>query len=171
MKKIVLFVAFLLLLPAVFFAQQITKFGVVDTSRVYTTYFRDSAPVRNYEAKKAEFQNEVTRLTDELTDLQQKKIDYQKAKNNTALLRVTGQIAEKSEFLTEYTTAKNAELSALKKSLETSDEFYSKLYSTLEKIAESEGYSLILSLQQANAILWYSSGVDITDKVISALGN
>ena len=35
------------------FSQQITKFGVVDTAKVYNAYFRNSAPVRNYEKKKA----------------------------------------------------------------------------------------------------------------------
>ena len=34
------------------FAQQITKFAVVDTNKVYQAYFRNSAPVRNYETKK-----------------------------------------------------------------------------------------------------------------------
>ena len=34
-------------------AQQITKFGVVDTAKVYNAYFRNSAPVRNFEKKKA----------------------------------------------------------------------------------------------------------------------
>ena len=29
---------------------------------------------------------------------------------------------------------------------------------------------MILSLQQSNAILWYSRSVDITDEVISQLG-
>ena len=43
-------------------------------------------------------------------------------------------------------------------------------YNTLSKIAESGGYSMILSLQDANAILWYSSSVDITQQVISELG-
>ena len=56
------------------------------------------------------------------------------------------------------------------KSLETSDEFYKKLYSTLGQIAESGGYSMILSLQADNSILWYSNSVDITDQVITKLG-
>ena len=30
-------------------AQQITKFGVVDTAKVYNAYFRNSTSVRNYE--------------------------------------------------------------------------------------------------------------------------
>ena len=40
------------------FAQQITKFAVVDTNRVYQAYFRNSAPVRNFETKKEDFQKE-----------------------------------------------------------------------------------------------------------------
>ena len=47
------------------FAQQITKFGVVDTAKVYNAYFRNSAPVRNYEKKKSEFQEEINKYTDE----------------------------------------------------------------------------------------------------------
>ena len=58
----------------------------------------------------------------------------------------------------------------MQKSLKTSDEFYKKLYNTLEKIAESGGYSMILSLQDSNSILWYSASVDITSQVISELG-
>ena len=38
-------------------AQQITRFGVVDTTRVYQAYFKNSASVRNYDSKKSEFQN------------------------------------------------------------------------------------------------------------------
>ncbi|MCQ2591959.1 MAG: OmpH family outer membrane protein, partial [Treponema sp.] len=60
------------------FAQQITKFGVVDTSKVYSAYFRNSAPIRNYEKKKSEFQDEIDKRTEELRQLQQKKLDYGK---------------------------------------------------------------------------------------------
>lgn len=152
------------------FAQQITRFGVVDTSRVYSAYFRNSAPVRNYESKKAEFQNEINKRTEEIQQLQQQKVDYQNAGNDSGALRVDADITKKTDYLTEYTNAKNVELESIKKSLQNSDAFYKKLYATLEKIAESEGYSMILSLQQANAILWYSPSVDITDKVITELG-
>lgn len=151
-------------------AQQITRFGVVDTARVYEAYFRNSAPVRNYESKKAEFQSEINKRTDELQQLQQQKIDYQNSGNDAAVLRVESDITKKTDYLTEYTNAKNVELESLKKTLQNSDTFYQKLYATLQKVAENEGYSMILSLQQANAVLWYSSSVDITDKVIAELG-
>ena len=152
------------------YAQQITKFGVVDTAKVYNAYFRNSAPVRNYEKKKSEFQEEINKYTDELQKLQLKKLEYEKANNDAQAQRVQAEISKKSEFLVEYTNAKNIELESIQKSLQSSDAFYKKLYESLAKIAESGGYSMILSLQQANAILWYSSSVDITEQVIADLG-
>ncbi len=152
------------------YAQQITKFGVVDTAKVYNAYFRNSAPVRNYEKKKSEFQEEINKYTDELQKLQLKKLEYEKADNDAQAQRVQAEISKKSEFLVEYTNAKNIELEFIQKSLQSSDAFYKKLYESLAKIAESGGYSMILSLQQANAILWYSSSVDITEQVIADLG-
>ncbi len=152
------------------FAQQITKFAVVDTSKVYQAYFRNSAPVRNYETKKAEFQNEITSLTQELQELHNKKIENQKKGDDAAALKIEAQITKKTDYLKEYTNARNIELESLLKQLQDNDSFYQKLYSTLEKIAEAGGYSMILSLQQSNGILWYSSSVDITNDVISQLG-
>ena len=152
------------------FSQQITRFGVVDTAKVYNAYFRNSAPIRNYENKKKEFQEEINVRTEELRKLQQKKLEYEKAENENQLLRIEAEITKKKDYLTEYTNAKNVELESMLKSLQSSDDFYKKLYNTLAKIAESNGYSMILSLQESNAILWYSSSVDITDQVISELG-
>ena len=171
MKKrlLSLFILFLLIsIPA--FSQQITKFGVVDTAKVYNAYLRNSAPIRNYDKKKADFQEEVNKLSDELKQLQQKKLDYESAGNETQVLKIEAEITRKKDYLTEYTNAKNVELESLQKSLQNSDDFYKKLYNTLAKIAEGGGYSMILSLQDANAILWYSSSVDITNQVINELG-
>ena len=65
-----LFVFLPLLLISIFAvsaqSQQITKFAVVDTAKVYQAYYRNSAPVRNYESKKQEFQSKIDSLIDEL---------------------------------------------------------------------------------------------------------
>ena len=169
-KKFIVTVLCIVSLCAVVSAQQITKFGVVDTSRVYESFFRDTGPIRNYESKKAAFQKEVDSLTQELRDLQTKWAEYQKNKNDAAVVRTDAEIAKKTQYITEYTNAKNMELETLRRSLQSSDSFYKKLYSTLERIAEDGGYSMILSLQDSNSILWYSPSVDVTDEVISALG-
>ena len=152
------------------FSQQVTRFGVVDTAKVYNAYFRNSAPVRNYEKKKAEFQEEINKQVEQIKKLQQKKLDYENAGNESAALKTEAEITKKTDYLTEYTNAKNVELESMQKTLQNSDEFYKKLYNTLAKIAESGSYSMILSLQESNAILWYSSSVDITNQVITELG-
>lgn len=169
-KKISMLAAFALFCTTGLFAQQITRFGVVDTAKVYQAYFRNSAPVRNYESKKAEFQNEIVKRTEEIQKLKQQKADYTSSGNEGAALKLDTDIIKKTDALTEYTNAKNVELESMKRNLQNSDSFYKKLYSVLERVAENEGYSMILSLQQNNAILWYSSSVDVTDKVIAALG-
>jgi len=172
-KKIKICIAFLVFtcfagIPV--FSQQITKFGVVDTAKVYEAYFRNTAPIRNYENKRAEFQAEINKQTEELRKLQQKKLDYENKGNDSAALKTEAEIIKKKDYLTEYTNAKNVELESMQKSLQNSDEFYKKLYNTLSRIAESGGYSMILSLQDSNSILWYSSSVDVTQQVISELG-
>ena len=169
-KFVILALVFGVICSSGAFSQQITRVGVVDTAKVYNAYFRNSAPIRNYEKKKAEFQAEINKRTDELRSLQEKKLEYENSGNESMALRTESEITKKKDYLTEYTNAKNVELESLQKSLKSSDEFYKKLYSTLSKIAESGGYSMILSLQDANAILWYSSSVDITQQVISELG-
>src|SRR5574344_1888409 len=111
MKKIITFVLTLSFLSiSSIFAQQITKFGVVDTAKVYNAYFRNSSPVRNYEKKKAEFQEEINKLSAELKTLQQKKLDYESAGNETAALKTEAEIIRKKDYITEYTNAKNVEL-------------------------------------------------------------
>ncbi|MBQ1175513.1 MAG: OmpH family outer membrane protein [Spirochaetia bacterium] len=169
MKKIIGFILVLMFGSSVF-AQQITKFGVVDTAKVYNAYFRNSAPVRNYDRKKSEFQQEINKYTDELQKLQSKKVEYEKNGNDALVLKTDAEITKKKDFLIEYTNAKNAELESMQKTLQGSDAFYNKLYDTLSKVAEAGGYSMILSLQQSNSILWYSNSVDVTEQVIAELG-
>lgn len=169
MKKIIGFILVLMFGSSVF-AQQITKFGVVDTAKVYNAYFRNSAPVRNYDRKKSEFQQEINKYTDELQKLQSKKVEYEKNGNDALVLKTDAEITKKKDFLIEYTNAKNAELESMQKTLQGSDAFYNKLYDTLSKVAEAGGYSMILSFQQSNSILWYSNSVDVTEQVIAELG-
>ncbi|MBP3773118.1 MAG: OmpH family outer membrane protein [Treponema sp.] len=170
LRKCFILAFFGLIFSSSLFAQQITRFGVVDTAKIYQAYFRNSAPIRNYESKKAEFQREIAKRTEEIQKLKQQKVDMRSSQNESAVLKLDADIIKKTDALTEYTNAKNIELESMKNNLQNSDSFYKKLYSVIEHVAENEGYSMILSLQQNNAILWYSSSVDVTDKVISELG-
>ena len=79
------------------------------------------------------------------------------------------EIASKTSFLTEFSKAKNDELASIKQSLNNDDKFYASIYEIITKIAVTNGYSMVLSLQDGGAILWYSPTVDITQDVITEL--
>jgi outer membrane protein len=151
------------------FAQQITRFGVVDMSRVYASASLNASVMKNYESKREEFQTEIDRQTEELKQLQSRKAEYERLGNTSGVRQVDDQIRRKVDSLTNYSNSKNKELETLRGKLEGGDPFYGQLYAVLGKVAESEGFSMILSLQQANGILWYSPTVDVTDKVIAEL--
>jgi outer membrane protein len=147
-------------------AQQITRFAVVDTARIYTTFYRDSRSVRDYEAKKVQYQGEIQRMTDEIKTLRQQKVDAEALGDQSKVLRLESDISAKTNYLLDYSRVKNSELDTLKKKLTSDNDFYSMLYEEIRKVAEQDGYSAVLSLQEGSSIFWYSPTVDITDKVI-----
>lgn len=162
----VLFIVFLFVGLSSLYAQQITRFGVVDTARIYTAFYRDSRNVRDYESKKTLYQGEIQRMAEEIKALRQQKVDAEALGDQARVLKLDSSVQTKTATLLEYSKVKNAELDGLKKKLTTDDEFYSVLYEEIRRISESDGYSMILSLQEGASIIWYSPTVDITDKVI-----
>ncbi|CEM60635.1 OmpH family outer membrane protein [Treponema phagedenis] len=164
-------IVFFLMFGAFLFAQQITRFAVIDTSRIYTLFLRDSRAVRDYEAKKAKHQAEIKKMSDEIIMLRQKKVDAEAVGKENIAQKYDAMIASKTSFLVEYSKASNDELAAIRKNLTSDDEFYGKLYNAIKKIAESEGYTMVLDLQKDSGIVWYSPTVDITEQTIRELGS
>lgn len=169
MKRYIVFC--FLIAAGMLHAQQITRFAVVDTSRIYTTFLRDSRFVRDYQAKQAKYQAEIKRMSDEIISLRQKKVDAQSDGNSADVQKYQAEIDSKTGFLLEYSKACNDELAMMRKNLERDDAFYTRLYDTIKRIAESEGYTMVLNLQQGEAIIWYSPTVDITETVIRELSS
>ncbi|MDR2376549.1 MAG: OmpH family outer membrane protein [Treponema sp.] len=168
MKKRV-FVTCFLCFGALIQAQQLTRFAVVDLSRVYMAFLRDSRAVREWEDAKAQVQQEMDRRYAEIQDLQSRKVNAEIQGNEEEALMLESQIYRRTEALREYYQVKNAELEDRKNKLSQSDSFLEQVYDEIRFIAESEGYSTILSLKENSGILWYSPTVDITDKLIQNL--
>jgi len=61
------------------------------------------------------------------------------------------------------------ELAEQKKDLTQSSEFLQQMLDEIKFIAESEGYSIVLSLKEGSGIIWNSPTVDISDLVIQSL--
>jgi outer membrane protein len=169
MKKAVLLVVFACCFTASVFAQQLTRFAVVDLPKVYSAFFRDSRAVREFEERSARVQKEIDRMTKEIQELKSKHADTVLAGDQTQALRLENEINRKSDFLREYYTTKTAELEDQRRKLSQSGSFLEQVYGEIRFIAESEGYSMVLNLKENKDILWYSPTVDITDKLIQNL--
>ena len=152
-------------------AQQITRFAVVDLSKVYVAFFRESRAVRDFEERSARVQSEIDRMTAEIQNLKVNQVNAQAQGNQDQALKLETEINKRSDFLKDYYKTKTAELDSQKSKLAQSDAFLGQVYDQIRYIAESEGYSMVLNIKENNGILWYSPSVDITDKLIQNLMN
>jgi len=168
MKKRVL-IFLLLNVSCIIYAQQLTRFAVVDMPKVYTAFFRDSRAVRQFEEKSAKVQSDIDKMTKEIQDLRSRHADALLRDDQTEVLRLENLIYRRSEYLRDFYQTKTAELENEKKRLVQSGSFLEQVYDEIRYIAESEGYSMVLDLKQSNGIIWYSNTVDITDKLIANL--
>jgi outer membrane protein len=150
------------------YCQQITRFALVDLPKVYTTIFRESKAVRDFEAKSARVQSDIDRLTREIQDLRSKYADAIMANNEMEALRLENLIYRRSEYLKEFYQIRTAELDNERSKLMQSGSFLEQVYDEIRYIAESEGYTMVLNKNDTN-IVWFSPTVDITDKLIRNL--
>jgi outer membrane protein len=159
--------------PAAAFGQQITRIAVVDLSKVISAFSKDAPAVKDFEKKKSQVQTDIDKMSADIMRDMTEKADADKAGDKTLALRLRDDIERKTKALTEFVSAKQAELDDQAKKLATTDVFSQGLYKQIQNVAETQGYSLVINLKSndtvMNAILWYSPMIDITADVIQAL--
>lgn len=168
-KKSTLIILVMLLMSIGIYAQQITRFAVIDTGLIFDTFRRDAKAARDYQEKKEKFENQKKLLESEIIQLRQKKVSAEADGQEAEVKKYEEKIKSKITLLMEYVKASNDELNMLRKNLINDDVFYSNLYESVRRVAESEGYTMVLSYEHNAGIIWYSPTVDITDKVIQEL--
>ena len=163
----------LIILAVAVHAQQITRIAVVDLPKVIAAYSKDAQAVKDFEQKKSQVQTDIYRMSAEIMRLLAQKADADKGGDKSAALRFRDEIDKKTRALTEFVSAKQAELDDQAKKLTATDAFSQDLYKQIQNVAETEGYSLVINLKSndtvMNAVLWYSPMIDITSDVIQAL--
>ena len=168
-KKGTLIIVVMLLMSLGIYAQQITRFAVIDTGLIFDTFRRDAKAAREYQEKKEKFENQKKLLESEIIQLRQKKVSAEADGQEAEVKKYEEKIKSKITLLMEYVKASNDELNMLRKNLINDDVFYSNLYESVRRVAESEGYTMVSSYEHNAGIIWYSPTVDITDKVIQEL--
>jgi len=166
-KKAIIFL--LLNACCLLYGQQLTRFAVVDLSRVYTAFFRESRAVREFEQRSAKVQSDIDRMTREIQELRSRYADAVLREDQNEALRLETQITRRSEFLREFYQTRTEELETQRRNLMRSGSFLDQVYDEMRYIAESEGYTMVMNTNDNKGIIWYSPSVDITDKLIQSL--
>jgi len=168
-KRILIFLLLKVICLGFVYSQQITRFAVVDLPRVYTAFFRESRAVREFEERSARVQSDIDRLTREIQDLRSRHADAVMADNQSEALRLENLIYRRSEFLRDFYQTRMSELEDQRNRLMQSSAFLNQVHDEIRFIAEREGFSMVMNLRDNPNILWYSSTVDITDRLIQSL--
>ena len=169
MKKSILIILLLFTLGLNAGAQQLTRFAVVDLPRVYMAFFSESRAVRDFEARSAQVQAEIDRMSAEIQALRVNMVNAQAQGNMEQAFRIEADINRRTDFLREFYQVRTAELETMRNNLTQSGAFLEQIYDEIRFLAESEGFSMVLSLRENTGILWYSPTVDITDRLIKRL--
>jgi len=167
LKKALFFL--LLNVCGLLYGQQLTRFAVVDLSRVYMAFFRESRAVREFEERSARVQADIDRMTREIQELRSRHADATMNNNQTEALRLETQINSRTEYLREYYQTRTAELETQRRNLMTSGSFLDQVYDEMRFVAESEGCTMVINLNDTPGVVWYSPSIDITDKLIQSL--
>ncbi|WP_028973523.1 OmpH family outer membrane protein [Spirochaeta cellobiosiphila] len=170
MKKYISFLVLICLVSSFAFADRITKVGVVDLSRIYSVYYKESKAVREIEELKKTYQNDINRMNDEIRQLTEKKMKAENDGDDSTALKLDNEIFKKKELLKEYASMRQSQLKKKSDSVLESSDFLKEILSQIQYVSEAEGYSLILQKNGTSSnLVWYSPDVDITDAVLDRL--
>lgn len=166
MRKVIL--VLLVSLFSLAFANEITKVGVIDISKVYTRYIKESADSRKIDELKNAYEEEISRRKVEIDKLNRELIKATDDDNQDLVAKLESDITIKKTNLQSYKIYKTKEINALITSDSSKKEFADKVYDEIQRIALQKGYSIIIKKTDPS-VYWSSTEIDITDLVIQGL--
>jgi len=170
MKKHTFLLLFLVLLASALplAAEQLTTVAVVDITRVYTSFFKESESVRNLENYFESTQNELKKLQDDYQKVRETYLAALKDQDTQLAEKIRTDLEAKRVYINEYKQYSQKKINDMKESLQQTDVFYQKLYEAIKYVAEAGGYSIILDMEDPY-LKFYTSDVDVTDAVLDRL--
>jgi len=149
-------------------AAQLTQIGVINISRIISSYFEASYALREINDMQSKFDTEKQKILNNIQDLEQQKLDAQNSGDNQKALQLDNEIFKQKNYLQEFIRIKTNQINQKRNSLLQSPNFLSDLVKAIAYVAENEGYSIVLRSDDPSIMYW-NKEVDITDKVIERL--
>lgn len=149
-------------------AFELTKVAVVDLGRIKDAYFREAAGLKEVAELKAQYNEYVQKIADQVTDLKEKQLKAQMNGKKELEAQYAQKINEQQRALREYHGIMSEKIRKIQMANQVNNDFEQKLQRVIQQVAIENGYALVL--EDNVDILWFDrADVDITDKVIAAL--
>ncbi len=149
-------------------AEQLSKIGIVNFSRIVEDYFAESSAWREIDAMREKYNTGRDEILDDINDLKMEKLEAQNNNDSTKALKLDNEIYKKQEYLKEFHSVWQNRINSKIQGVSQSSTFTAEILDAITYIAESEGYSMIMRTQDPD-ILWYNHEIDVTDKVLERL--
>jgi Skp family chaperone for outer membrane proteins len=152
-------------------AQQVTKVGICDFSRVLNTSYRESKTVREFYEAQQTIKKEQAAIEAEIADLENQRLEADKAGNADLVLQLDRKLSDKRRYLDDYKKIKGDWVRQQAERILGSSNFLRDILEVVKVVAESEGMALVVRSDGSGAdlILYNIPEIDITEKVIKEI--
>ena len=147
----------------------ITRFAVVDLNRIAAAYADQSPEAKSFIEKRDKVQAEIEKQNKELQELNARLAEIQEQGKKDQIKNLENQIRVKTQSLQSFIKNSFAELDRERDKFFKNEAFMAQITSIIRAVAESEGFTMVLSKTEGSGILWYSPSIDITNKVIERI--
>ena len=169
MTKRILIISLILILSAFSLsAEQLSKIGIVNFSRIVDDYFAESSAWREVDSMREKYNEGKDEILDEINELKMEKLQAENDNDDIKALRLDDQIYNRQEYLKEFHSIWQTRINNKIQGIYQSSTFTAEILDAITYVAESEGYSMIMRTQDPD-ILWYNHEIDVTDIVLERL--
>jgi Skp family chaperone for outer membrane proteins len=152
-------------------AQQVTKVGICDFSRVMNTSYREAKAVREFLEAQTAIKKEQAAIEKEIADLENQRLEADKAKNADLVLQLDKKLSDKRRYFDDYKRIKGDWVRQQQQTILGSSVFLKDILEVVKVVAESQGMALVVRSDSAGAelILYNIQEIDITELVIKEI--
>ena len=167
MKRMILALVAMVLSVAAVSAQ---NYMVVDSEKVFKSLTAYNNALTQIENLSEQYQAKVDAKFQEVERLYNSYIQQRASLSEATRQQREQQILQKEQEATEYQESLfGTEGELMKKRMELIQPIQERVFDAIERIATQYGYDLVIDISANPTVLYYSSKVDFTQKIINAL--
>jgi outer membrane protein len=167
MKKMILALVFAMMTAGMASAQ---NYMVVDSEKIFKSINSYNSALDSIEKLAEQYQQQVDAKFAEVEKLYNSYMQQRASFSEAYRQQYEQMILQKEAEATEYQESLfGTEGELMKRRMELIQPIQERVFSTIESFSRQYGYDLVIDISANPTILYYSSKVDYTDKIIAAL--